>query len=172
MSGAILSDDQRYRYLLDRTWLPEATKLTFVMLNPSTADAAEDDPTIRRCIGFAKREGFGGIRVVNLYAFRATDPKVMLREIDPVGPGNDNHITGACLDRTVVVAWGANAAPHRAREVLRILNRCNARVFSLGTTASGAPRHPLYVKGDQPLVPYGVSASLVSASATPSGDRP
>jgi hypothetical protein len=153
-SSAIISDDGRYRYLLTREWTQGAPKLTFVMLNPSTADAREDDPTIRRCIGFAKREGFGGIRVVNLYAFRATDPKIMLREIDPVGPANDTHITGACLDRHVIAAWGANAAPHRVKEVLRILDRARARLFSLGVTSSGAPRHPLYVKGDQPFVPY------------------
>lgn len=163
-SYAVLSDDQRYRYLLTREWVRGAPKLTFVMLNPSTADATQDDPTIRRCISFAKREGFGGVRVVNLYAFRATDPKVMLREIDPVGPGNDSHITGACLERTVVVAWGANAAPYRVKEVLRILDRCRARVVSLGTTASGAPRHPLYVKGDQPFEPYEHSGALAGTT--------
>lgn len=158
LNGAILSDDGRYRFVLTRTWDATQEKLIFVMLNPSTADAEVDDPTIRRCIGFAKGEGFGGIRVVNLYAFRATDPKVMLREIDAVGPGNDEHITGACLDRTVVVAWGANAAAWRVRQVAAILARCGARVRCLGVTASGAPRHPLYVSADQPLVPWPVNA--------------
>lgn len=157
-SSAVLSDDGRYRYLLTRTWFLGAPKLTFVMLNPSTADASVDDPTIRRCMGFARASQFGGIRVVNLFAFRATDPKVMLRAIDPVGPENDGYIYGACLDRTVIAAWGANATRERVKAVGKILASANANVFSLGVTKANQPRHPLYVRGDQPFTEWSAAA--------------
>lgn len=149
MNTADLSPLGEYRYLLTREWDPAAEKLTFVMLNPSTADADLDDPTIRRCISFAKREDFGGLRVVNLYAFRATDPKVMKRQPDPVGPDNDHWIRDAVLGRTVIVAWGANATAERALELRTLL--AGELVYCLGTTKQGHPRHPLYVRGDQPL---------------------
>lgn len=77
LRGAVISDDGRYRYRLWRTWAPELPRMAWIMLNPSTADAEVDDPTIRRCVGFAKREGCGGIEVVNLYAYRSTDPSVL-----------------------------------------------------------------------------------------------
>lgn len=150
--GADMSPDGRYRYSLWRTWDPSVTALTFIMLNPSTADAEADDPTIRRCVGFA-RDSFGGIRVLNLYAFRATDPKVMFRAIDPVGPENDAHLRSLGAHETIVAAWGAHARPDRVRQVRRILE--GRAVFSLGTTKHGSPRHPLYVRADQPLMPYG-----------------
>jgi len=152
LSDATLSTDGRYRYYLVREWDAGAQKMTFVMLNPSTADAALDDPTIRRCIGFAKRDGYGGIVVVNLYAFRATDPKEMKRAIDPVGRDNDTmlEVTFARAVRSgapVIVAWGANADSWRVREVKKLL--AGANVYSLGTTKDGQPKHPLYIKADQ-----------------------
>ena len=109
-TSARLSDDRRYRYLLVRRWdntLPDAT---FVMLNPSTADERDDDPTIRKCIGFAKRWGCGGIKVVNLYAFRATNPRDCFAAADPIG-GPQRSCRGAlCVTRN---AWGSRAAASR-----------------------------------------------------------
>lgn len=154
MTGAEISADGVYRYALWRQWGLGAP-LVFVMLNPSTADAEQDDPTIRRCIGFAKREGAAGIHVVNLFAYRATNPAELFRcPVDVVGPDNHRHLRSAGeLGGPVVAAWGSHpAATHLqvrwAQHALRVPLKC------LGTTASGAPRHPLYIRGDQPLTDY------------------
>lgn len=154
--SADLSDCGTYRYRLIRQWSAFESLLPFIMLNPSTADADIDDPTIRRCVGFAHRLGFGGVGVWNLYAYRATKPADLWRAGDPIGPDNDRrlrnlfqwaHIAG----RPVVAAWGANAKPERVRHVLAMDGAANLRC--LGLTKQGAPRHPLYVSGDSPLVP-------------------
>lgn len=148
--SAILSVDGRYRYTLTREWDDSLSKLVFVMLNPSTADAELDDPTIRRCIGFAKREGFGGLRVVNLYAYRATDPRELKRCIDPVGPDNDMYLTMVFADAPVVVAaWGVNADSYRVRQVRKMLG--DTPILCLGATKAGHPQHPLYIAGNAPL---------------------
>lgn len=148
--GADVSACGRYRYSLWRRWDPLLPMACFVMLNPSTADASEDDPTIRKCIGFAKRWGAGGIRVVNLYPWRATNPRELSggREVGGEHTGivsnNDAAILAATCDAGwIVVAWGANHGPwpmQRAR-VLHLLRNC--RVWCLGRTADGSPRHPL-----------------------------
>lgn len=158
-SDAVLSMDGKYRYRLSREWDDNGLRMTFVMLNPSTADASLDDPTIRRCIGFAKRDGYGGIYAFNLYAFRATDPQAMKRAIDPVGPENDAMLRygfarAAEQGGPVVVAWGAHGDPVRVRQVMKLMG--DADVCSLGTTKAGQPRHPLYVPSSQPLVPWPV----------------
>jgi hypothetical protein len=115
------------------------------MLNPSTADAARDDPTVRRCIGFARSWGYGGLEVVNLFAYRATDPRALRRAADPVGPANRRHIAAAIANaRLVIAAWGADATAGDAAARLRALSRRELRC--LGLTRSGAPRHPLYVR--------------------------
>lgn len=135
-----------YRYTLTRVWDAALPVITFVLLNPSTADAVELDPTLRRCVGFAKRDGFGGMTIVNLYAFRTKSPKVMLAANDPVGPENDRvlgEVTGM-----VVAGWGTNADPARVAQVLALL----PRVHALGVTKDGHPRHPLYVRADAPLM--------------------
>lgn len=155
--AARISDCGLYRYGLVRRWSDEPA-LRFVMLNPSTADAKLDDPTIRRCIGFAKREGYGALIVLNLYAYRATDPKALLSCGDPVGPGNDNmlraHLRSSVgVGRPVIAAWGANAKADRVGQVLDLCPGVDWRC--LGTTKDGHPRHPLYVRGDQALVPFG-----------------
>jgi hypothetical protein len=149
MSGAEFSDDAVYRYRLWRTW-GSRPPLVFVMLNPSTADGTIDDPTIRRCMGFAKREGDGGIIVVNLYALRATDPKALRTHPSPVGPLNDQHIAEACRSAEyIVAAWGADPmAPTRSRTVAAIARAAGKPLVCLGRTRDGAPRHPLYLKGD------------------------
>jgi len=117
----------------------------FVMLNPSTADAEQDDPTIRRCAGFARAWGFGGMTVVNLFAFRATDPARLRRARDPVGRDNDHHIATAARGAgMVVLAWGVHGAlDGRDRVVAALL--ADVRPRCLGTTRGGYPRHPLYL---------------------------
>lgn len=147
--------DGPYRYELTRHWGNGGT-MAFVMLNPSTADADLDDPTIRRCMGFARREGMGGISVVNLFAWRETDPRYLPPVDDEaIGPLNDRKTTLVMQAADVVVAaWGAHPrATERAKFVLSVPLR--TPLVCLGTTKAGAPRHPLYVRGDQPLVPVG-----------------
>lgn len=161
-TGAQISDDGLFRYDLLRWWAEPgvngARALRFVMLNPSTADADQDDPTIRRCVGFAKREGYAGAIIVNLYAFRATDPKDLAAAGYPVGPHNrailSNHLYDSRMGgHPVVAAWGVNARPDRVRDVLSLVPGVDWRC--LGTTKDGHPRHPLYVRGDQPLDVFG-----------------
>ena len=137
-----------YRYSLTRVWDTDLPVITFVLLNPSTADAKQLDPTLRRCVGFAKREGFGGMIILNLYAFRTKDPKVTMAANDPVGPDNDRIL--ACATGTVVAGWGTNADPSRAAQVIALLPRLHA----LGVTKDGHPRHPLYVPADAPLIEW------------------
>lgn len=147
--GARLSPDGAYRYELTREWTEYGRYITWIMLNPSTADADRDDPTIRRCITFSRRWGYGALRVVNLFAFRATDPRALLGVEDPVGEENDESIKQAVgASYRTICAWGSNpAARERAEEVRRLL--CFSKLYCLGRTMYGAPRHPLYVRGDQ-----------------------
>lgn len=156
--SAVLSECGSYRYLLTRpaTWdVPERSAALFVMLNPSTADAEIDDPTIRRCRGFARDWSCNGLSVVNLYAFRSVSPKALWQHHDPVGPEANFWLAEAARKHgDVVCAWGANAKPERVREVVAIFQRIRVRMFCLGITKAGAPRHPLYVKADQPLISW------------------
>lgn len=155
---AAISADGLYRYTLHRDWRdPDSYRrrwVTFVMLNPSTADADQDDPTIRRCIAFAKQMGGTGLAVVNLYALRATSPAELWNAEDPVGPHNDRQLEiffamAARSDFPVIAAWGAHARPDRVATVLAMPGA--DRLQALGTTQSGAPRHPLYLPaGAQP----------------------
>ena len=151
---ADLSDCGTYRYWLSRAWgrspVGGHRSLAFIMLNPSTADAEQDDPTIRKCVGFARRFGYDAISIFNLYALRATDPKVLLRALrageDAVGPDNDERLRTLLAARLsvgapVVAAWGAHAPDSRVRQVL---DMPGARALhSLALTARGVPRHPL-----------------------------
>ena len=153
--AAVISDCGVYRYWLERVWGADHAQ-PFIMLNPSIADADIDDPTIRRCMGFARREGRGGIIVVNLYGLRATSPKQLRTVANPIGPENDGHIGdvatwAAKADVPVICAWGTLAARARADNVMRLLQRSGVRTVCLGKSKRGAPNHPLYLKGDQPL---------------------
>jgi hypothetical protein len=154
--AALISDCGRYRYWLTRCWDAEARQACFIMLNPSVADASVDDPTIRRCVGFARAWGCGGVRVVNLFAYRATRPGDMRAADDPVGPENDRHLLDAARGcHPVVAAWGVHGG-HRNRDgaAAGLLLSAGVTVQCLGTTRDGRPRHPLYVPADQPLVPF------------------
>jgi hypothetical protein len=151
------SADDRYRYLLTRRWDVLRPPLPVVMMNPSTAGAFTADPTITRCAGFARRDKYGGLEVANLYAYRATHPDDLYNADDPIGPDNDTTLADlAGLSPVIVVAWGALAGQigDRAREVTRILTRNGAELRCLGVTKDGHPRHPLYVRGDTPLIPW------------------
>lgn len=158
---AWISDDGLYRYTLGRRWAPPSGPgpAVFVMLNPSTADATLDDPTIRRCIGFAKALGCGGLHVVNLYAYRATKPADLWEAADPIGPDNDNVLretfaAAAREDRPVIAAWGANAAPLRAEFAGGMARSAGATLTALGATKDGAPRHPLYMPSTARPTPW------------------
>ena len=152
--GALFDASARYRYCLWRRWSAGGT-VAFVMLNPSTADAERDDPTIRRCAGFARAWGFGGMTVVNLFALRATDPARLRRARDPVGRDNDRHIAAAAAGaRMVVVAWGVHGdLAGRDRTVLALL--VGRRPRCLGVTSGGHPRHPLYLAATTRHRPFG-----------------
>lgn len=157
-SSAVLSACERYRYLLTREW-GAGPRLAIVMLNPSTADASVDDPTIRRCMAFARREGYAGIEVANLYALRATRPSAIETAHDPEGPDNLEHLEALAnrhATQRILCAWGASkyADPAHTQGVCNLLGWFESQLFCLGTTAQGAPRHPLYVRGDAALVPY------------------
>jgi hypothetical protein len=127
----------------------------FVMLNPSTADAFQDDPTIRRCIGFARAWGYGGLHVVNLYSFRTPSPAYLKKAPRPNGPDNDAHLHQAAAAATrVVAAWGNHGDRMRVADVLAQLRAATGQVMCLGMTRTGAPRHPLYVPAATQLVEY------------------
>lgn len=149
--GATFSPCRTYRYRLWRTWDEDGATLAVIGLNPSTADETTDDPTIRRCLGFARAWGYGSLLMVNLFAYRSTDPQGLLTVADPIGPENDDHLTRAAWGN-VLAAWGAHPlARERAENVLRMLNWRD--VECLGVTKSGAPKHPLYIAAStQPVV--------------------
>lgn len=161
--SAGISDCGRYRWWLRRSWsLWDAQGMhikgrgvcCFVMLNPSTADGQQDDPTIRRCIGFARSWGFGTLSVRNLFPWRATDPKELLTAANPTGGNHGDHeLIAACTADMTVVAWGAGVPFGRDKDVLEMFREHfpAKSLYCLGTTKNGSPRHPLYVKaGTEP----------------------
>lgn len=161
--AAEISGCGTFRYRLTRYWGP-GKFMPFVMLNPSTADAEVDDPTIRRCMSFARREGAGGIVVGNLCAFRSPSPSDLDKAPDPFGLGNQDALINIALAAAadgmpIVCAWGAHGAGRGDRYAVNLFQAEGAKMVCLGTTAWGHPRHPLYVKGDQPLVPYGTAVT-------------
>lgn len=148
--GANISADGVYRYSLWRAWDARLSWLCFVMLNPSVADANIDDPTIRRCIGFADQLGYGGIQVVNLFAYRATDPRLLKQTRlvpDPIGPRNNHHILMAAMScQRTVCAWGNHGAfGNRGATVLDLLKERDVSVHALRVSLTGHPCHPLYL---------------------------
>lgn len=152
--SAIISECGKYRYQLtrDADLFVERSPALFVMLNPSKADAEHDDPTITRCKGFARLWGCAGLTVVNLYGFRATDPKDLFCAEDPVGPLNNFHLRNALtIHRDAVCAWGNNAREDRVREFIALARHAGARLWHFGLTKKGQPWHPLFVRANQPL---------------------
>lgn len=157
--SAWISGCGTYRYDLTRHWDDDKPAVTWIMLNPSTADGDVDDPTIRRCIGFARSWGYGGIIVRNLYALRATNPSELRRHPAPIGPENDSYLTECQFATLVVCAWGSHSiARTRALAVRKDLRRDGAPLHHLGLTKDGQPRHPLYLKGDLTPIPWEVAS--------------
>lgn len=150
---AVISDCGKYRYLLRRSWDHDKPRALFVMLNPSTADAEVDDATIRSCTRLSKGWGYGSFEVINLFGLRATDPAELEKAADPIGPKNadvgDNAINRCDV---VICAWGAHPmAAKRARDMVSWVRGWKPAAYCLGTTKSGAPKHPLYIKSGTPL---------------------
>lgn len=188
--GASISQCGKYRYSLWREWRGTGTdknwlwlggkdpsgerygmpkNCVFVMLNPSTADGEQDDPTIRRCVGFAKSWGFDRLVVVNLFAFRATDPAALLalkHSDDPVGVENQERIRKVLHNAGLIVcAWGADGC-HLGQDETMLGwiaedNLSNAPVCALGLTKHGHPRHPLYAPGNSELIPFNGASNAV-----------
>jgi hypothetical protein len=180
-TGAILSDDRKYRYVLWRDVVPTDGQLhvrdewsrnhgdvVFVGLNPSTADEDADDPTIRRCVGFARSWGFKRLVMLNLFAYRATDPQRLRETPDPVGPDNDQWLRAYTKARLVVFAWGTRGDLFDRADAVRAWF---PNGHTLGLTKHGHPRHPLYVKADRhPFLMVSTERSAGQRGATLSTD--
>lgn len=161
--SAVFSPCGTYRYQLRREW-GDGEGVAWLMLNPSTATAEEDDPTIRKCVGFSKRWGFGRMVVVNLFALRSTDPRALAKNTDPVGVHNDYHILKALTPcPQVICAWGCQqhlttpalkARPARVMDLIqREIVACTP--MCLGLRKDGAPRHPLMLAYETERVNFG-----------------
>ena len=153
-SGATFSEDRVYRYSLWRKWDASQLAIAFIGLNPSTATEVEDDPTVRRCIGYAKAWGYGAMFMLNLFAYRSTDPRKLREVADPVGPENDFEILKAVVDKShsAIACWGNHGALYgRGRAVHKMLAH---RLRCFGLTAAQQPKHPLYLPKDARVVPF------------------
>lgn len=146
-SEAVYSDCERYRYQLTRTWDPGGRRALFIMLNPSTATEVQNDPTVERCERRARTLGFGAFRVLNIFAWRDTDPRAMRAAPDPVGPENDAAIlAGTEWADQVICGWGTHGAHlGRGPAVEALLRGTGKPLFHLGLSKEGHPKHPLYI---------------------------
>lgn len=146
-SEAVYSECERYRYSLTRKWSDTGQKLTFIMLNPSKADERNNDPTVERCERRAKHLACGAFRVVNIFAWRETDPAALRRASQPVGPDNGDVLAEAAdWADLIIAAWGVHGAHQNQGPVVEALLRSKGhRLHHLGLTKDGHPRHPLYV---------------------------
>lgn len=153
--GAIFDVSGRYRYSLWRAWSNDSPRIAFVLLNPSTADEQRNDPTIRRCMGFARAWKFGSMDVVNLFAYRATHYRELFKVNDPIGEENNRFLMQAVERCSIIVlGWGTRGTMlGRDRQVISFLAG-RKDVYCLGFTKNGLPRHPLYVRGDTKLVSF------------------
>ncbi|MGH3410038.1 MAG: DUF1643 domain-containing protein [Streptosporangiaceae bacterium] len=145
-----------YRYLLTRRWGPDRV-VCFIMLNPSTATAEQDDPTVTRCRGFARREGCGGMVIVNLFGLRSPSPRMLLYHPEPIGPSNDETVFAQAGQANIAVAaWGtAGSQPRLASRRDKVEAALSGiSLWCLGTTKAGEPRHPLMARTETPLIPW------------------
>lgn len=154
---AIFSTCRKYRYTLTRIWEPKKSFALFVCLNPSTADESQDDPTVRRCKAFASRWNHGGLVIVNLFAYRSTDPAGLLEVRDPIGPENDKYILSkAHAASRIILAWGTKGSLlERDQHVLALLSGA----YCLGVTKFGHPKHPLYLPSDARVRPFQIKST-------------
>lgn len=145
--GAKISDCNKYRYSLWRIWDKEKPIFTFVGLNPSTADHIQDDPTITRCINFAKSWGGGGIYMANLFAYRATAPQDMMSQEDPIGPDNDFYLQELAIkSQKIIACWGNHGAYQQRSATLKKLLK--DKIYYLELNKTGEPKHPLYIHSE------------------------
>lgn len=152
-SGATFSACEKYRYLLWRRWSDDLPPLVVCLLNPSTADAVKNDPTVERCERRARAMGRGGLVVTNLFAYRATDPAEMKRQDNPVGPENDASIVAAsAVAGEVYCGWGTHGNFRNRAACVQFLLR-SVPIYAFKRTKAGLPQHPLYVSYDEPIVP-------------------
>lgn len=156
IGSATFSPCLRYRYTLSRTWDPGKMRIVFILLNPSTADAEQDDPTIRRCLGFARAWGCGRLDIINLFALRSTDPRLLREVDDPIGPENDARIDQVAETATLIVcAWGVHGAlHHRGRAVTERLTTSGRALHCFGLTKDHHPKHPLYLPSGLVPMPF------------------
>ena len=167
-STAVYSVCERYRYELTRVWDEEAPRLLYVMLNPSTADETQNDPTIERCQRRAVRNGFGAMRICNLFAWREASPAALKRAGAPEGGHNEAALAEAARwANAILCAWGVHGAHRDAHlRATALLSESGTPLFHLGLTQAGHPRHPLYVSYDvtpAPWAPAAEAAQPVSA---------
>lgn len=155
-SGAQFSPCKQYRYSLWRIWNPNLPLLGMVLLNPSTADAEADDPTIQRQGTRARSLGFGGLIVTNAFAYRSTDPEELYNTFDPIGPDNDGWIVQeAKRCKQLIVGWGKHASwMNRSRDVLELLHAAGVQPYALRANNDGSPEHPLYLPYHLKPFPY------------------
>lgn len=158
-SGAVFSKCLRYRYSLWRRWedCEPSQMVAFIGLNPSTADEFKNDPTIRRCIRFSKDWGYSGMIMLNLFAYRATDPKEMKAQVEPFGDENAVAIMEVCRSvDAVICAWGVHGAYRNRGEHVRsvLAHFMPEKLFHLGLTQNGYPKHPLFLKNDLTPQPW------------------
>jgi hypothetical protein len=157
--GAHISACGTYRYTLHRPApYPKLAPILWIMLNPSTADASNDDPTIRRCLSFSRSWGYGRVEICNLFALRSTNPRELYKHADPVGPENDDEIRRA-VDRSlgvVVVAWGKHGKlRNRDEQVMNLMRAWRGVVPDcLGENEDRTPKHPLYLSHDTEVEAY------------------
>lgn len=154
-SGAVIIGN--YRYLLWREWNSSNKTVSFIMLNPNSADAQTNDPTITRCINFARSWGYGRLEVVNLFAYRTSKPSLLKQVVEPIGKDNDRYVIES-VERSarVILAWG-NHGVWRKQDlyVLQLLKNHN-HLYSFGITKRGCPRHPLYLRSTIKPQRYGI----------------
>lgn len=148
VATAVFSECRTYRYLLLRIWDKQVPPLVLVMLNPSTADELNNDPTVERCVRRARALGAGGLIVVNIFAYRSTDPEALREVADPVGPENDHYILQAITGPrfAVICAWGKDGLINGRQDAVRtLIVGAGVQVMALGLNKDGTPTHPLYI---------------------------
>lgn len=146
-TDAVFSENRLYRYRLRRIWDENKSFCMFIGFNPSTADELHDDPTIRRCAGFAKSWGYGGIAMMNLYAFRSPYPRRLLYLLDPIGPDCDRWLVKTAQENCIIICcWGAFylRSGNRGHDIYNLLGSMHP-LYHLGLTKWGCPKHPLYL---------------------------
>jgi hypothetical protein len=164
LSQAVFDDTQEFRYWLARIWDVNRPVVNFIMLNPSTADQYHDDPTVARCLHYARRWGYGTLLVTNIFAKRCTNPKALYTADDPIGPSNDNYLLKAASEADLrVVGWGTHGAL-RDRHAAVLHHLADFPLASLGATRDGFPKHPLYLRTNTPVMPYPPRSDRIDSS--------